>query len=215
MPLQIISPSANVLDIDAIRNAYVRGAAPVDFVSGGGYSVTGWSTGVIAASLASTSVLVALRFSTGAATGKNAYLTRLRFQFSPVTVGASAGVPGTLAWQRFDAGPYAGGNSRLTAVFRKHAGVGGVTEMADIRDSNAALTTGSGPVLGTEILSGTHIPNSTGPMILEWVVDQDDMGGIPARLSAGQGLALVSKVAFPGTMTWMYSYTAHWYESTK
>jgi hypothetical protein len=47
-----------------------------------------------------------------------------------------------------------------------------------------------------------------GPTIVEWVFEPP----VPLVLVPGEGLALRTQVVMPATQTWMYSYTAHWYE---
>lgn len=203
-----ISP-ANLLEIDAFNNAKIRGACPPHFPNsvGGGFSVAGSASAVVAAALAANTMLMSMRFNP--ASSRNAYITRARICITPATLGAAAGVAGTLGLQKFSAQTPTGGTARTP--LRKMPNIGSATDMTDVRDSNAALT-GSAPTF-SEYAAMTLVPlfvASAGGF--EWIIDMDDLGGIPIRLTAGDGLALRTVVAMAATQTWLYSYTFHWYE---
>lgn len=203
--------SAQLLEVDNNKNAYIRGANPPHFPNsvGGGFSVAGYSTAVVAAGLAANTMLMSMRFNP--ASSRNAYLTRARISITPATLGAAAGVAGQLVLQRFTAQTPTGGAARTPA--RKLPNVGSATDMTDIRDSNAALT-GTAPTFG-DVIAASVLPlfvASAGGF--GWIVDMDDLGGVPVRLTAGDGIALrTGSIALAATQTWMYAYTFHWYES--
>jgi hypothetical protein len=172
--------------------------------AGGYYTVSGQTTGVVAAALAADTMLMSARFSAGST--RKAYVTKFRTVIGVATVGASAGVAGTLGLRRFTAQTPTGGTARTAN--RMGEALGTATDMTDIRDSNAALT-GTAPTWGT-IVGVTLVPLfiTSGAMWMEWIFEPL----VPLVLAAGDGVALRTIVAMAATQTWMYSYTMHWYE---
>jgi hypothetical protein len=203
MPIEVFGPSGNILDIDGRNNQYVRRHPAHHGTTGGAYVVTGGPSAVVAAALAANTLLMSLRHGTAATT--NLYLTRLRLSINTATVGASAGVPGQIAWQRFTAVTPTGGTARTPA--RKDVSTGSGTQVLDVRDNNAALT--GAPTFG-DVLVISPIPNFTVGTSIEYVTDLDEDEFI--RLTAGDGICLRTQVAAPATMTWTYTYTIHYLE---
>lgn len=211
MGIQIIgtSGSGNLADVDSNGNLSTRGAKPPLFgASGGGYHVAGSTSAVVAAALAANTMLMSFRLSPSSTL--NAYITRMRVVFVPATLGASGGVAGTLGVQRFTAQTPTGGTARTVA--RKNLADGSASQVTDIRDSNAALT-GTAPTFG-DVFSQCLVPLFVGSGgAFEWIIDMDDLAGLPLCLTAGNGIALRTQVAMAATQTWMYSYGIHWYEA--
>jgi hypothetical protein len=137
---------------------------------------------------------------------RKAYVSRYRLIVAASTLGAAAGVPGTIGLQRFTAQTPTGGTART--VNRQYEALGSATDMTDVRDSNAALT-GTAPTFGT-VIGTTVIPLfiSSGAMWFEWIFEPST----PIVLNAGDGIALRTIVAMAATQTWLYSYTMHWCE---
>lgn len=202
--IQIVGNGGTIADVDANRGLLVR-RYPANYgATGGAFSVTGGPSAVVAAALAANTTLASFRHGTAATT--NVYITRLRISINPATVGASAGVPGQIAWQKFTTATPTGGTARTPA--RKDQSTGTATQVADVRDSNAALTVTS--VSFTDIFVISPIPNWTTGGSIEYVTDLDEDEFI--RLTAGDGICLRTQVAGPATMTWTYTYTIHWIE---
>jgi hypothetical protein len=204
MAIQILGSSGTLAETDGNKNLYKRRGVVHHGAAGGGYVVTGGPTGVVAAALGSGTPLASLRHGTGATT--NVYITRLRFTFNVATVGASAGVPGQIAWQRFTAATPTTGTARTPA--RKDLATGSGTQVVDVRDSASALTV-TGVTFG-DILVIHPLPNFTTGGAVEYVTDLDEDEFI--KLTAGDGICLRTQVAAPATETWTYTYTIHYLE---
>jgi hypothetical protein len=204
MAVQIIGSTGTVADVDAGKSIYTRRGAANYGVLGGAFAVTGGPSSVVAAALSANTPLATLRHGTSATA--NMYITRLRATFTPATVGASGGVPGQIAWQKFTTATPSGGTARTVA--RKDASTGGASQVLDVRDSNAALTVTS--VNFTDIFASTNVPNFTTGGVYEWVIDFDEDEFI--RLAAGDGISLRTLVAMAATQTWIFAYTIHWFE---
>jgi hypothetical protein len=204
MPIQIIGNGGVVAETDSNRNLYHRRGNAHYGSAGGAFVVTGGASAVVAAALAANTPLMTMRH--GAAATSNVFITRLRFTINPATVGASAGVPGQIAWQKFTTATPSGGTARTPA--RKDNVTGGATQVADVRDSNAALTVTS--VVFSDVYVIHPIPNYTTGGSNEYVIDLDEDEWI--RLAAGEGIALRTQVAGPATMTWTYTYSVHYLE---
>ncbi len=204
MAIQIVGNSGTIADTDAGRNLYIRRGTAHYGSTGGAFVVNGGASAVVAAALAANTTLASLRHGTGATT--NLYITRLRVSFNPATVGASGGVPGQIAWQRFTNATPTGGTARTVA--RKDASTGSASQVADVRDSNAALTVTS--VNFGDVLVINPIPVFTTGGSIEYVTDLDEDEFI--RLTAGDGICLRTQVAGPATQTWIYTYTIHFLE---
>lgn len=172
--------------------------------AGGYYSVSGFTSAVVAATLAANTMLASARMATGST--RKAYIVKIRTVIAVATVGASAVIPGTVAWQRFTAQTPTGGTARTAN--RHGEALGTATDITDIRDSNAALT-GSAPTFGN-LVSASILPMfiTSGSMWYEWIYEPQ----VPDILIAGDGLAFRTQVVMPATQTWMYSYSLHWYE---
>lgn len=205
MPVQFQGNGGTVADVDGSRNQYVRRHAAHYGAAGGAFVVTGGPTAIVAAALAANTPLASLRHGTSATT--NLWITRLRVSINSATVGASAGVPGQIGWQRFTAATPSGGTARTPA--RKDLSTGSGTQVLDVRDSNAALTVTS--VTFGDLLVTSPIPNFTTGASIEYVTDLDEDEFI--KLTAGDGIALRTQVAAPATMTWTYTYTIHYLEA--
>jgi len=204
MGFKLTGNSGTDADVDANRNQYTRRGNANYGSLGGAFVVTGGPSGVVAAALAASTVLASLRHGTSATT--NLYLTRLRVTINPSTVGASAGIPGQIAWQRFTAATPSGGTARTPA--RKDLSTGSATQVADVRDNNAALTV-TGVNFG-DVCVIHPIPNFTTGGAVEFITDLDEDEWI--RLAAADGICLRTQVAAPATMTWTFTYTIHYLE---
>lgn len=202
--IQLAGSSGNVINVDSANNLCIRRGVPHYGTVGGAFAVTGGSSAVVAAALAASTTLASFRHSVSATS--TVYITRLRVSISSATSGASGGVPGQIAWQRFTNATPTGGTSRTPA--RKDSSTGSTTQVADVRDSNAALTVTS--VNFGDILVINPIPNFTSGSSVEFVTDLDEDEFI--RLTAGDGICLRTQVAGPATMTWVYTYTIHYLE---
>lgn len=204
MAIQVQGSSGTLVETDSNKNLYTRRGAAHYGAAGGAYVVSGGPSSVVAAALAANTPLMTLRH--GASATTNVYITRLHFTFNVATVGASAGVPGQIAWQRFTTATPTGGTARTPA--RKDTATGSGTQVADVRDSNAALTVTS--VVFTDIFSILPIPNFTVGGGVEYAIDLDEDEWI--KLAAGDGICLRTQVAAPATETWTYTYTIHYLE---
>lgn len=178
---------------------------PAHPAAGGWYTVAGQTSAVVAATLAASTNLMSARLSTGSS--RKAYITKFRLVLAVATVGTSALVAGTIGIQRFTAQTPTGGTARTANELNEPLAT--ATDITDIRDSNAALT-GSAPTWGA-VVGSCIVPLfiSGGAMWMEWIFEPQ----YPVVLStAGDGIGLRTQVVMPGTQTWMYSYTMHWYE---
>jgi len=204
MSVKIVDTAgSNELQIDVAGCAKVKPGLQAIGAAGGYYTVTGGSTAVVAAALAANTSLMSMRMS--GASARKAYVVKMRFNMTPATLGAAAGVAGSLAIQRFNTATPTGGNARTAN--RMNLTTGTTTDITDIRDSNAALTVTS--VVFTTYVAQTQIPlfvASAGGF--EWIFEPE----YPVILDAGEGLVLRTIVALAATQTWMYSYTFHWHE---
>lgn len=174
--------------------------------AGGFYTVAGQTSAVVAAALAANTNLVSLRFSTGSA--RKAYVTKMRLMIGVATLGASTGVAGTVAWQRYRDQTPTGGTAR-TVNRHGDPSLGSASDMTDVRDSNAALT-GTAPTWGN-VIACSLVPLfiTSGYGWYEWIYECPN---VPDILLPGDGIGLRTQVAMAATQTWMYSYTVHWYE---
>lgn len=207
MAIKIIgSTSGAELETDANKNVYVRRGLTEYGAAGGGYSVAGATSAVVAAALAANTTLMAMRFNPASA--RRAYITRMYVAFSPATLGASGGVAGTLGLQKFTTATPTGGTARTP--LRKNASTGSGTDMTDVRDSNAALTVTG--VAFAEYVAMSLVPlfvSSAGGFLWQWSAEN---AGEPVVLNAGDGLCLRTVVAMAATQTWLYAYTFDWFE---
>lgn len=165
------------------------------------YMVTGSTSAIVAAALAANTTLMSLR--NGGT--KNVHITRFRLSFTPATVGTSALVAGSIAWQRYNTATPTGGTTRTVA--KKNTSYEAST-VVDVRDSNAALTV-TGVVFG-DILAQTHVPLMTTGGLFLWFNDLEDSDEI--ILAPNEGICLRTQVVMPGTQTWMYAYGLEWHE---
>lgn len=205
MAIKLIGAVSNVeQEVDSNRNAQVTEGLPAHPSAGGFYTVAGQTSAVVAAALAANTMLMSMRLA--AVSTRKAYITRMRALIGVATVGASAGVAGTLGLQRFTAQTPTGGVQRTPN--EQNEPLATASDITDIRDSNAALT-GTAPTFGT-IVAATLVPLfiTSGAMWMEWIVEPP----YPIVLQPGDGLALRTIVAMAATQTWLYSYTFHWYE---
>jgi hypothetical protein len=218
MSVAIIGNGGVVADVDEARNVQMFQGIAGYPAAGGFFSVTGQAatTGTpatplaVAAALAANTMLMSARLSP--ASVRKAYVTKFRVVIIPITGAAAAVVPGSLAIQRFIAQTPTGGNARTAA--RLGETKGSITDITDIRDSNAALT-GTAPTFGT-VLGSFLIPVVIGAVAagytqqagIEYIYEP----ATPVELAAGDGLALRTQTTCPATATWTYSYTLHWFE---
>jgi hypothetical protein len=201
--IQIIGNSGVIGEVDANRN-YPCITGEKAYSVGGEYVAAGGVAAVVAAALATNTNLMAMRFAV--ASSRKAYVTRVRVMLGIATAGAAGGIATLLGLQRFTAQTPTGGTARTAA--KKNATHPSNSDMTDIRDSNAALT-GTAPTWG-DLVGITTVPNgSTNVVPVEWIWEPDDE---PLVLAAGDGLGLRTQNAGPATATWVYSYSAHWYE---
>lgn len=195
-------------DVDANKNLAVSEGLPAIPAAGGYYTVAGQASAIVAAALAANTMLMSMRMATGST--RKAYITRFRVCLSVATCGANGGVAGTLGLQRFTAQTPTGGTARTPCRLNESAGT--ASDITDIRDSNAALT-GTAPTFGT-VVAASLVPlvqqTTSGASNggFEWIIEPPH----PIVLAAGDGLALRTQVVMPATQTWVYSYTAHWFE---
>ena len=203
MAIQLIGTSGVIANVDPAGNLMIEHAL-AGYTVGGEYVAAGFCTSVVAAALAANTPLMSMRLAPTST--RKAYITRIRVSTSPATLGAAAGVAGVLGLQRFTTATPTGGTPRTAA--KKNALHPSASDMTDIRDSNAALTvTGVvfGDVVGTSIMP-LAVANS---IPFEWVWEPGDM---PLVLAPGDGVALRTQVQMAATQTWVYTWTAHWYE---
>jgi hypothetical protein len=195
-------------DVDGNRNICTAEGLPYIGAAGGFYTVGGQISAVVAAALAANTMLMSMRLNPSSS--RKAYLTKLRVVLSIATAGAAGGIPGTLGLQRFTAQTPTGGTART--VNRLAESLGTSSDLFDVRDSNAALT-GTAPTWGN-VVSTCLVPllqlntSGLGGGFWEWIFEP----AFPLILQPGDGLALRTQVAMPATQTWVYSYTAHWFE---
>lgn len=165
------------------------------------YMVTGGTSAIVAAGLAANTTLASLR--NGAS--KEVHITRLRVAFTPATVGTSALVAGSIAWQKFTTATPTGGTPRTIA--KKKTSYSAST-VVDVRDSNAALTVTG--VAFVDIFAQSQVPLMTVGGLFLWANDLDDNDHI--ILEANEGICIRTQVVMPATQTWMYSYAIEWHE---
>jgi hypothetical protein len=206
----IIGNAGVIADVDENRNLQTFESIPGYPAAGGFYSVAGHTTAVVAAALAADVMLMSARLAIGSA--RKAYITRIRLHLWAVTANAAAVDQGILGVRRFTAQTPTGGNARTANRFAEAKGT--VTDITDIRDSNAALT-GTAPTWGN-IVAQVPVPVVQGAVAAglaavfapEYVLEFP----APLELVAGDGIALRTIKACPATATWGYSYTIYWYE---
>jgi phage tail protein X len=206
MSVSIISgASSDLLTIDptskATRVTQYKSDGSLLVAESNQYMVTGGTSAIIAATLAANTTLASLR--NGAS--KEVHITRLRVSFTPATVGTSALVAGSIAWQKFTTATPTGGTARTVA--KKKTGYASST-VSDVRDSNAALTVTS--VVFADVFSQSLVPLMTIGGLFIWANDLDDNDHIV--LEANEGICLRTQVVCPATQTWMFSYAIEWHE---
>lgn len=203
MPLQLIGNAGVVADVDASRSLFTAEQLPAHPAAGGFYTVAGQTSAVVAAALAANTMLMSARMVVSSP--RKAYVTKFRVVITPATLGAAAGIAGTLGIQRFTAQTPTGGSQRTAN--RQNEPLGTISDITDIRDSNAALT-GTAPTWGNMVgvtLVPLFVANAGG---FEWIFEP----AYPTVLQPGDGLALRTIVAMAATQTWLYCYTMHWFE---
>ena len=178
--------------------------APVP-ANGGFYTCAGRSgTAAIAASLAIDTTLMGMRLVSSSS--RTAYLHKFDVHICIITVGTSALVPGTLGLQRFTGGNPSGGTSRTPSELDE--GASDTSDMTVIQDLNSALTM-------TAVAFGAEVDWFSVPIVItgsnshhEWHFKPME----PLKLVPGDGLCLRTRVAMPGTQTWMFTWNAQWEE---
>lgn len=195
--------SAVKATIDANGNLSVAEGLPPQPTAGGYYTAAGGPAGIVAAALATDTSLVAFRFAAGST--RKAYLTKFRLSITPATLGASAGVSGSLGLQRITAAAPSGGTVRTAN--EQNEPLNTATDMTTIQDLASALTV-------TSVVFGNEIARCRVPLFVasggafEWIYEPS----YPTVLQPGDGFVLRSRVAMAATQTWVFDYTAHWYE---
>jgi len=204
MSILLAGNAGVVSEVDEARNLQVITTTPGYPTAGGWYSVTGRSgVAVIAAALATDTVLMSARFS--ASSIRKAYITQLHVSLTNVLAGAIGGVPGILGLQRFATATPSGGTAKTPS--RLSATKGTATDMIDVRDSNSALTVTS--VTFSDELAWTLTPTAaTYINSIDWLVDFK----APIELVAGDGVCLRTRQVQPATATWYFTYEMYWYE---
>jgi hypothetical protein len=208
MALPIVSGATTDQLTVTLKKAALVSQRELDFGSaGGGFLVSGSTSAVVAAALAANTTLMSARFA--AASSRKAYINKFQIQLVTATLGTAALVNGSLGLQKFTTATPTGGTARTPT--RKNASEGSVSDMTDVRDSNAALTVTS--VVFTDIPLVFINPASgviANLVTLEWRFDLPF--NQPLVLQAGDGICLRSQIVMPATHTWMYSYTMDWSE---
>jgi hypothetical protein len=205
MSVPIAGNAGVIAEVDEARNLQVFQTIPGYPTAGGFYTVTGFTTAVVAAALAANTTLMAARFSTGST--RKLYLARSRVFMSIATPGAAGGIPSVLGLQRFTTATPTGGTART--VDRSGPTKGSATDLTDVRDSNAALVVTS-VVFGNLIASSQTPTHGVNVGAIEWIFDPEH----PIEFSAGDGFCLRTQNAGPATATWNYSYNFHFFERT-
>jgi hypothetical protein len=203
MAIQLIGSSGVTANVDPAGNVlFEHGEA--GYTTGGEYSASGFCTSIVAAALAANTSLITLRFAV--ASSRKAYLRKFQMFTSPATLGAAGGVAGVLGLQRFTTATPSGGTARTAA--KKNSTHPSTSDMTDIRDSNAALTVTS--VVFGDLLASSIMPLAVANSVPHvWNYEPDDQ---PIVLAAGDGLAMRTQVAMAATQTWVFAWTAQWYE---
>lgn len=195
--------SAVDADVDSNKNLQVTEGLPQHPSAGGFYTVTGGSTGIVAAGLAADTNLAAMRFSNSST--RKAYITLFKFVMTPATLGAAAGVAGSIGLQRFTTATPSGGTARTAQ--ENNEPLATATDMTSIQDLASALTV-------TSVVFGAEICRSRVPLFVA------NAGGFvwefrpmyPIVLQAGDGITLRTRVALAATQTWVFDYCFEWYE---
>jgi len=204
MSAQIAGNAGVVAEVDEARNIQIYQTIPGYPSAGGWYSVAGKSgAAAIAAALATDTTLMSARLAP--ISTRKAYITRIRVLMHTLTVGAAGGVPSVLGLQKFTTATPTGGTARTAN--RLGDTKGSASDIADIRDNNAALTV-AGVVFGAEIAwSLTPTAGAVGTPI-EWIIEFP----APEELSPGDGIVLRTRQVGPATATWFFTYTMYWFE---
>lgn len=199
--------SSNQLDIDSTSKAarvtlYDSLGNELSLPSTNKYGVSGATTAVTAASLATNTSLMSLRFNIGVPL--KMYITSFKLLITPSTLGTSALVPGVIGIQRFMTATPTGGLARTP--YKKDTSFI-ADNVLDVRDSNAALTVTS--VVFGDVVGLTQVPIFTqgAPFLINFFNDNS-----PLILNAGDGIVLRTQSVMPATQTWKYSYNIEWYE---
>lgn len=202
----VIRGGTSAVDADVDANKQVKIAdlgIPAHPTAGGWYTVCGGPTGIVAAGLATDTSLMAMRFSPSST--RRAYLTKFRFIMSPATLGAAAGVAGSIGLQRITTATPSGGTARTPN--ENSEALAPATDMTSVQDLASALTM-------TSVVFGAEVGRSRVPLFVssagsfEWIFEP----AYPIVLIPGDGLALRTRVQLAATQTWVFDYTAHWYE---
>lgn len=190
-------------DVNANKGVLTSDVLPAHPTAGGYYTVCGGPAGIVAAGLATDVTLAAMRFS--ASSTRRAYVDRFRFIMSPATLGAAAAVAGAIGLQRFTAATPTGGTARTPN--EQSEALAPASDMTSVQDLAGGLTM-------TSVVFGTEIARSRVPLFVssagwfEWIFEPK----YPIVLIPGDGICLRTRVALAATQTWVFDYTAHWYE---
>ncbi len=181
--------------------SFLKQYFPSAQIPGGVYTVTGGPDGIVAAGIGADVDLAFMRVATTAV--RKAYVTEFRLKTSVATVGASAGVAGAIGLQRFTTMTPTGGTARTPNELDPTQTSTSVVTAADLASALTVTTV----AFGTEIARNRQTLYTTGGGD-EWVYRPET----PIVLAAGDGIMLRTRVAHAATQTWVYSWSAQWYE---
>ncbi len=200
MAVLVVGNTNSSIDIDPARNLYVR-RGTANFFTGSANFVSGGPSGVVSASIASGTTLLALRHGTTAS--NDLYITHVTLTVNVSNTGSSGAVSGQLVWERFTSATPTGGTKRTAA--RADASEA-VSQVMDIRDHSGSLTM-TGVVKGERLLT-FPIPFMLRSQVFDIVLNEDEI----IKLQPGNGIAMSTLVTGPGAVTWTYTYTLRWFE---
>lgn len=166
----------------------------------GSYRVAGGPAGIVAAGLASDTNLANIWNA-----GTNILrVRRLWLSFSAATLGAAAGVAGSLGFQRISVANLSGGTARTPAA----ADPSGMAVTSVVAQDLASALTTTGVTFGDNIcrvrqalavVDGNHFTFEYRPVY-------------PEIVRATQGITLRTRVACAATETWVFDWGAEWDE---
>jgi len=196
--------SANKLTVDptikAARATLYNTAGVEVYPTTNQFIVTGYNTALVSAGQGATTVYIS--FKNGAS--KTVYITRIRMQISVGAVGASAGVPGVLGWQRFTGGTPTGGVQKIP-IAKNPAHTSTVLDIRDLNNTLTAVNDNQGGHLDMMVIA--DMAQGAGTNSWDRVMDKE-----PWVLLPNQGIWLRSFTAMAATMTWQFAYTIEWFE---
>lgn len=139
-----------------------------------------------------------------------AHITRLRLHYAVATVGVSGGVPGTVAWVRCDGGGIVGAGTLLYPTNRRpgydSSGSGRILAATLTVTTTAGL---SAPGL-YDVIASTLLPVMTAMQPAQ--VWECDFSKSPLVVPPGAGLEFRVLTALAATQTWVFGFSADWFE---